>query len=117
MFLRSWDECIELQQQPKVLWLERTVAVMASISRWEITAHAGSAVVGAIIVGHDDDVHVGPCLSVFAQYVLPEFRLQGASQRMMSTAVRIARQSGANTFAYTHRLGPWRYETIYRRLK
>ena len=55
-------------------------------------------------------------MSVFAQYVLPEFRHQGVSARMMREALRIAKKSGVPVLAFTHRKGPWRYETIYRKV-
>jgi GNAT superfamily N-acetyltransferase len=79
--------------------------------------HNGEKVVGGLCLAPDPwDVHVGPCLSVFAQYVLPEFRLQGVSARLMREALRIAKKSGVPALAFTHRKGPWRYETIYRKV-
>jgi GNAT superfamily N-acetyltransferase len=117
LFQRAWDECVELQQQPKSLWLSRTVAMLACVERYEITASVGDKLIGGVIVGPDDDCHVGRCYSVFAQYVLPEYRLQGVSPKLMRAALRIARSTGSPTFAYTHRQGPWRYETTYRSMQ
>lgn len=119
LFSRAWDECIELQVQDKERWAGRSLLSLQSIPRWEIGAVHGGEVVGAILIGHDPwDCHVGPCASVFAQYVLPEFRLQGISGMLMRRAVRIARSmDDVQVLAYTHRQGPWRYETIYKPLK
>jgi GNAT superfamily N-acetyltransferase len=78
----------------------------------------GGTVIGAALVAHDPwDAHVGPCVSVFTQYVLPEHRNSGVSQALMRECLRIARAAGAGVLAFTHRKAPWRYETRYRRIK
>ena len=117
LFTRAWDECTELQVTPKQEWIGRALLSLQGLYRFEIGVHNGEKVVGGICLAHDPwDAHVGPCVSVFAQYVLPEFRLQGVSARLMRAAVRIAKESGAPVLAFTHRKGPWRYETIYRKV-
>lgn len=117
LFTRAWDECVELQTTSKEEWIGRSLLSLQGIGRYEIGVLNGSDVVGGIVVAHDPwDAHVGECYSVFAQYILPEFRLMGASRRLMRAAMTVARTAGARTFAFTHRKGPWRYETIYRRL-
>jgi GNAT superfamily N-acetyltransferase len=55
-------------------------------------------------------------MSVFTQYVLPGYREQSVSLKLMRAAIRIARDSGSKVLAYTHRKGDWRYETIYKEL-
>ncbi|HVH93240.1 MAG TPA: GNAT family N-acetyltransferase [Candidatus Acidoferrum sp.] len=117
MFARAWDECIELQVTSKEEWVGRALLSLQSLARTEVAVIAHSEVVGGLVIAHDPwDAHVGPCISVFAQYVLPEFRHTGVSNRCMREAVRIARASGAKVLAFTHRKGPWRYSTIYRRI-
>lgn len=118
MFTRAWDECTELQVTTKQEWVGRALLSLQGLDRTEIGVIVNGQTVGGICLAADPwDVHVGPCVSVFAQYVLPEFRLQGVSARMMRAAIRVARDSGANVLAFTHRKGPWRYETLYRRIK
>lgn len=117
MFSRAWDECVELQVTPKEEWIGRALLSLQSLERYEVAVIAHSEVVGGLIIAHDPwDAHVGPCISVFSQYVMPEFRHTGVSNRCMREAVRIAKQSGAKVLAFTHRKGPWRYCTIYRRI-
>lgn len=116
LFSRAWDECVELQSTSRQDWIGRTLLSLQRLDRYEVAAHNGEFTVGGIILAQDLDVHVGPCISVFAQYVLPEFRLQGVSPRLMREAVRLARMGGSPVLAYTHREGPWRYQTVYRRL-
>ena len=117
-FQRAYDECIELRQQSKEVWLGRALLALQGMDRWEIAAFTDESFAGGLVLAHDPwDVHVGPCMSVFAQYVLPEYRLQGISPRMMREAIRIARSSGCSTLAYTHREGPWRYATHYRSIQ
>lgn len=118
MFLRAWDECEELQVQSREDWVGRALLALQELPRWEIGAFADGKVVGGIVLAEDQwDAHVGNCCSVFTQYVLPEYRHTGVSRRMMRMAVSLASAMDAKVLAFTHRKGPWRYETIYRRIK
>ena len=115
LFTCAYDECVELQQQSKDEWIGRALLSLQEMDRFELAAIHGARTVGGIVLAHDPwDVHVGPCMSVFAQYVLPEYRNQGISPRLMREVLRIAKGSGVSTLAYTHREGPWRYSTLYR---
>ncbi len=116
LFTTAWAECVELQCQDKAEWTSRTLHVLSSFDRYEVAAVVDGAVIGGVVVAVDEDIHVGPCVSVFAQYVLPEYRNRGASLACMRESVRLAKELGASVLAYTHRIGPWRYETIYRRI-
>lgn len=118
LFERAWDECIELQVSTKAEWLGRSLIAMSSLERFEIAAVHGTDVVGGLVLASDPwDAHVGPCMSVFAQYVLPEYRNVGISRMLMREAYRIASCSCVRVLAFTHRKAPWRYETIYRRIR
>lgn len=119
LFERAWDECIEMQVQDKSAWVGRSLLALSSLERFEIAAVHGTDVVGAVVLASDPwDAHVGPCMSVFAQYVLPEYRNVGVSLMLMRESMRIARcTAGVHVLAFTHRKAPWRYETIYRRIK
>ena len=117
LFERAWDECIELQVQSKDCWVGKALLALSALDRYEVAVMHGTHVVGAVVVAPDQwDAHVGPCMSVFAQYVLPEYRNAGVSLALMREAVRITRASGVHVLAFTHRKAPWRYETIYRRV-
>lgn len=117
LFTRAWDECVELQTSPKDEWVGRSLLTLQQIERYEIILLRGSHEVGGLVLAHDPwDAHVGPCMSVFAQYVLPEHRNTGVSALCMRASLRIAKDAGAPVLAFTHRKGPWRYETIYRRI-
>ena len=117
LFYRAWEECLELQVMDKETWVAEVLSRMSLLPwRYEIGMHNGDQAVGGVIIGPDEDIHVGPCLSVYAQYVLPEYRNRGTSMRCMRMAERAAIHFGYKVLAYTHRVGDWRYETIYRRL-
>lgn len=118
MFETAWAECVELQVQCKDVWLGRTLLSLQELDRYEIGVVIDAKVVGGVVVARDPwDCHVGPCTSVFAQYVMPQYRLNGISGILMREAVRIAKYDfRTHAIAYTHRQGPWRYETIYRRI-
>lgn len=117
LFCRAWDECEELQMQSKDTWASRAVLSLQSIDRWEIGYFIGDELVGALCVADDQhDPHVYDCMSVFAQYVVPEHRGGTVSPRLMRAALQIARINGYHCFAYTHRVGAWRYTTTYKRI-
>ena len=117
LFYRAWDEFLELQVLDKETWVANTLSRLSLLPwRFEIGMHNGDQAVGGIILGPDEDIHVGPCLSVYAQYVLPEYRNRGTSLRCMRLAEQAAITYGYTVLAYTHRVRDWRYETIYRRL-
>lgn len=117
LFERAWDECAELQVQEKHVWLGQAVYSLSQLDRYEIVVAHGDHVVGAVVLAGDPwDAHVGPCMSVFSQYVLPEYRNNGVSLRLMRECIRIARENDAGVLAYTHRTAPWRYSTTYRRI-
>jgi len=118
MFERAWDECVELQVQSKEVWIGQVLIAIQSLDRCEIGVFAGSTTVGGMVVASDPwDSHVGPCMSVVTQYVLPEYRNSGVSRQFMRKALDIAKTSGARVLAFTHRKAPWRYETIYRSIR
>lgn len=117
MFARAWDECVELQSNPREVWIGHSLVNLQNLARWEIGVFDDDKIMGGILLAEMPwDAHVGPCLAVFAQYVLPEYRLRGVSPRLMRESIRIARKAGAPTLSFTHRKGPWRYDTLYRRL-
>lgn len=114
---RAWEECVELQTQPKDVWIGYAALAVQDIDRKEVLLFKDSRLIGGLVLAHDFDVHVGKCLSVLWQYVLPEYRNSGASMRLMRYAVQCARDYSYSVLAYTHRVGNWRYETIYRKVR
>lgn len=118
-FESAWGECAELQMRPRQEWVDQTLAMLMQLHRYEIAvSDEHGSPVGACVVAADPwDGHVGPCWAVVTQYVHPDHRNRGVSGALMREAIRIARRQGASAFAFTHRTGPWRYETIYRKLQ
>lgn len=88
-----------------------------SVDRLELVASTDSGYqVGIMVLAEDEDMHVGRCLSVQWQYVLPEYRNAGIAHRFMRTAIQLARQEGYPVLAYSHRVGPGEYSIKYRRI-
>lgn len=118
LFTRAWDECEELQVTTKNVWVGRALLALQDLDRYEVIMLGERSEIGGLVLAVDPwDVHVGPCVSVFANYVLPEHRGTQVGAACMRAAIRIAKQIRMPVLAYTHRKGPWRYETIYRRIK
>ena len=112
------------QEFPEFMWQRSEDQVIRSIcesirsvDRLEIVASTASGYqVGIMVLAEDEDMHVGRCLSVQWQYVLPEYRNAGIAHRFMRTAIQLARQEGYPVLAYSHRVGPGEYSIKYRRI-
>ena len=116
LFESAWDEFIELGVVDKIAWVGNALAMHMTVPRYDIGVFVQDKVVGGLCLAADDDPHVGTCLTVISNYVLPEYRgLVGA--RCFRECLRVAKRSGYPVLAYTHRLKDWEYKTIYRKLK
>lgn len=109
---------------PEMLWqsslpeaIKRLVEDTQAHQRAEITARDTTGkLVGFVALVEDDDSHVGELMGVQWFYVLPEHR-GTVGRRLMRETHKIAKATGYEVMAYTHRLGEGRYEINYRRLK
>ena len=117
LFYRAWDECIESQGMDKEAWVRRTLCTIASFPRYELGFYDGDTPVGGVTLTVDYDPHVGECLTVMSQYVLPEYRNAGISLRCMRECIVLAKRLGHDMLAYTHRQRDWVYTTTYKRIK
>ena len=113
LFLAAHEECAELQTQPARAWLGKTLHALQSVGRTEVLVRVNGENAGGGIIARGFDPHVGECIEILCQYVLPEFRNMGVSARIMRKAVKLAKGS---VLAYTHRIGDWKYLTQYRRI-
>ena len=112
----AWSECSELQTTSLQDFRRRAHDSVCSLERLEVVAFVGGRAAGIAVLAVDDDLHVGECLSVQWQYVLPEFRNLGVSPAFLRVAKNLARQLNLPVIAFTHRLGPGVYKTSYRRV-
>ncbi len=112
----AWNECSELQFTSLQDFKRRAHESICSIERLEVLATVSGRAAGIAVLAVDDDLHVGECLAVQWQYVLPEFRNAGVSPAFLRVAKNLARQLNLPTIAFTHRLGPGVYKTSYRRV-
>ena len=113
----AYEECSESHVWDKTLWLQGATGYTIEIDRYEVFAWDCDTVVGGVILAVDYDLHVGECLTVVFQYVHPQYRHRGISRQFLRTAMRVARELGLKTLAYTHRVGDGKYMTTYRRTR
>lgn len=101
----------------KTAWIERAVRSVRDVARFELLAYMDGRVVGAMVCAVEGaDPHVGHCLTVMYNYVLPEYRNLGIAKHFLRAAMSIASSVGAPMLAYTHRVGVGRYMTTYRKV-
>jgi hypothetical protein len=93
----------------------RMLAATESISRTELLAVVGGQLIGFACIVEDDDMHVGRCLSLQWQYVVPEHRGRIGGEFLRWLA-RFARAKGFQFIAYSHRVSKRHYAIKYRRV-
>ena len=112
----AWSELPELQYQPCEGFLRGFTEAHEDSERVEFLAYNGPLLVGGGILVLEHDVHVGPCLSLAWQYVLPEYRHIGVVRRLHKVLVQSAKALNIPSIAYSHRIGTGEYITKYRRI-
>lgn len=115
LFTAAWEECSELQMQPKENWVADSIEYLESLTLTRLVIRDNGKVIGGLLLAEDDDVHVGRCLAVMYHYVLPEYRNNQLGFKLLKLALAIARNNNYDVLAYTHRVAPWTYITRYRK--
>jgi GNAT superfamily N-acetyltransferase len=93
----------------------RILATIEPMKRTELLAVVDGQLVGFACVAEDDDMHVGRCLTLQWQYVVPEHRGKIGSEFLRWLA-RFARCQGFQFIAYSHRVSARHYAIKYRRI-
>lgn len=111
-------EFLELQVLDIQAFVKRYLRIVESYSRVESLAYTpqGRLVGGCVLVVDPDEIHVGRCLTVVFNFVLPEYRGSGVVQKFYREAYRVARWLDCPIIARTRRIGDWKYETHYKRV-
>jgi len=117
LFPVAWEECIESHGMNKEAWTTSALNMIENVPRYEMGFYVDGKPVGGITLTIDHDPHVGECLCVMSQYVLPEYRNNGISLRCMRECIKLAKRLGHDMLAYTHRQRDWVYTTTYRKIK
>lgn len=117
LLLGAWADTPELGWNRS--YAEQLAVMQASAMEHErVELHATDGcgqLVGCCVLVLDDDLHVGLCLSIMWNFIVPEHR-GTLGRRFLRAAYCLARALGVATLAYTHRRGVGRYETTYRRV-
>jgi hypothetical protein len=91
----------------------RMLGATEQLDRCELTAVVGGVLVGFACIVEDEDMHVGSCLSLQWQYVVPEHRGKiGAA--FLRELVKLGRILGFRFVAYSHRVNDRHYAIKYR---
>lgn len=111
----AYSRVPELQHRPLQEFLGHIVDTTEALHRVELELVVDGQQVGAAVLVPEEDMHVGPCVSVFWNYVAEEHRHLGFVQAVFRTLKAVARSMGIGMVAYTHRKSEGRYITQYRR--
>lgn len=112
----AWYELPELQLTSKNAFIQRAEESIFRCPRVEIVYYPrGSDIpIGGCVVVEEEDLHVGRCMSLMWQYVLPAYRSYGLAGQYIRSVRRLAREEGL-PYAYSHRSGNFQYTVRYRR--
>ncbi|MNJ09326.1 hypothetical protein D3C77_34700 [compost metagenome] len=113
--LQEVDE-LTWQNNPDDAWRHLLQSAVA-IDRIELGVFSQGDMIGFCVLAEDDDIHVGRCLTVMWDYVVPSHRGGTVGQRMLRTAKSRAQQLGFSVLCYTHRTGLGVYQVRYIRLE
>jgi GNAT superfamily N-acetyltransferase len=97
--------------------VHRVVSSLSEFDRVEIVCIDDGKVIGGAVIVLDDDQHVGHCLSLQWQYVLPEYRCKRIGHLFVRELLRQAGWAGIKNVCYTHRVGVGKYTLTYREVK
>lgn len=107
---------------PELTWqrgfIDAVKAVAHSIEeneRIEVIATLRGEVLGGAVLVIDDDMHVGPCLTVQWAYIKPEYR--GAGSGVYRQVLGVAKRLKTAVLAYSHRTADGVYQIRYRRVQ
>lgn len=112
----AWDECEELQVNPKEEYIFSQRLYWRQLDAWEVIYTRGEEMLGALGVTQDYDIHCGDIASIVSFYVLPEHRKGGIGGKLFREAIRIAKENNFKILGFTHRVKPWVYQTRYIKL-
>jgi len=112
----AYSECLESGVMDRRKWIELNLDILSSEDRIEIGAFEDGYLVGGMTLAEEMDAHVGACVSVRYNYVLPEYRTLKLGTIMMRHAIQLAKTLGPQYIAFTHRKGVGLYTIRYRRL-
>lgn len=110
----AWEEFVELQSQPKEVYVANVIEYLQSLNRIEIYSYMHGSPIGAAVLTTEIDYHVGKCVSVVTQYVLPRYRGSGFSFEIMRRARKECKAQGIGMLAWSHRVKDFEYKTVYR---
>lgn len=113
---QAWAEFPELRYTSEQEFRHRVRASIRELDRWELLVLAEGVPVAIAVLALDDDLHVGPCVTVQWQYILPDYRGLGITKTFMRVARNVTRQLGLTVLAFSHRLGDGQYKISYRRV-
>lgn len=94
--------------------VHRVVSSLSEFDRTEVVAIDDGKVVGGAVIVLEFDQHVGPCMSLQWQYVLPEYRCKRLGVLFVRELLRQAGWAGIRNVCYTHRVGRGQYTVTYR---
>ena len=93
----------------------RMVDATEQLDRHEVLAVLDGSLIGFACLVEDDDMHVGRCLTLQWQYVVPEHRGK-VGAKFLRLLVSLGRALGYRHVAYSHRINQHHYAIKYRRL-
>lgn len=112
-YLRGIDREVMIEET----WLASMLDLYKGFHRYEIEYWEGETLIGVAVVAKTIDFHVGPCVCVLTQYVIPQFRGRaGIARKVLAFARNKAREDGVGFMSWSHQLDYGTQLLKYRRV-
>ena len=113
----GYAECAEFSDSGTLDQVTRRITgQIEELNRIELLAVIDGVLVGYACAAVEEDMHVGLCLSLQWQYVVPEHRGKIGGE-FLRWLVRVGRDMGFRYVAYSHRVSARHYAIKYRRVR
>ena len=116
LLLAIHAESQDFNSQPISEFIPRVHQHLTRYDSLNLEARVGSELVGVCSVLVEDDVHVGECLSVQWQYILPQYR-GVVGIHMMRWVFSVANRLRVQFVAYTQRKSDFEHVVKYKRMR
>mgnify|MGYP007095038554 CR=1 FL=1 len=110
MYHAAWLEYPELRHTSLSDFFERACMSVMGMRRLSVDIWYGRMLVGHLIAAVDDDLHIGPCLTVVWAYVLPQHRGKVPN---LHRQLRSPSKAMQLSMSWSHRRGPNQYGIRY----
>lgn len=101
-YRRVWKEFPLCHALPYELWVKNLHEFYEDCPNIEYRIYDSDVLVGHAVIAPTDDIHVGECMSLWHQFMLPEYRNSGVWKDVFMRAKEVTKLQGYSYLVWTH---------------